>query len=126
MIGRVSYICNKYSKANNKYLKSYEPKQELKHIYFDANNLYGYALSKFLPTSGFKWIDTKGFGMSKYTSNNSKGCVLEVDLEYSKDLRELHNDYLSAPYKIEITREMFDYQLKIVDPYTSLLVMLKN
>ena len=35
----VSYISNRYSKANNKYLKSYDPKQESKHIiYLDANN----------------------------------------------------------------------------------------
>ena len=60
MRGGVSYISNGYSKANNKYLKSYDPEQESKHIiYLDANNLYGYAKSKFLPTSGFKCIDQK-------------------------------------------------------------------
>ena len=32
MRGGVSYISNRYSKANNKYLKSYDPKQESKHI----------------------------------------------------------------------------------------------
>ena len=37
---------------SNKYLKSYDPKQESKHIiYLDANNLYGYSMPKFLPTS---------------------------------------------------------------------------
>ena len=30
-------------------------------IYLDANNLYDYAMSKFLPTTGFKWIDLKEF-----------------------------------------------------------------
>ena len=29
----------------------------------------------------------------KYSSNSSKGCVLEADLEHPKELRELHNDY---------------------------------
>ena len=29
----ISYISNRYSKANNKYLKSYHPKQESKHIH---------------------------------------------------------------------------------------------
>ena len=117
--GGVSYISNRYSKANNKYLKSYDPKQESKHIiYLDVNKFYGYAMSKFLPTSGFKWIDPKEFDLNKYTSNSSKGCVLEVDLEYTKELRGLHNDYSLAPDKIEIKREMLsDYQLKIADHY---------
>ena len=53
-----------------------------KHMYLDASNLYGYAVSKFLPTSGFKCIDPKEVDLNKYTSNISKGCVLEVDLEY--------------------------------------------
>ena len=101
--GRTSHISNRYSKANNKYLKSYDPKQESKHIiYLDVNNLYGYAISKFLPTSGFKWIDPKEFDLNKYTSNSSKGRILEVDLEYPKELRELHNDYPFSPDKIEI------------------------
>ena len=38
--GGMSYISNRYSKANNKYLKSDDPKQELKNItYLEANNL---------------------------------------------------------------------------------------
>ena len=79
---------------NSNSSKSYDRKQKSKHIiYLDANNLYSYAMSKFLPTSGFKWIDSKEFSLNKYTSNSSKRCVLEVDLEYPKELRELHNDY---------------------------------
>ena len=69
----VSYICNGYSKASNNYLKSYDPQQESKHIiYLDANNLYGYAISKFYPTNGFKWFDLKTFDLNKYNSNSSK------------------------------------------------------
>ena len=118
MRGGVSYISNRHSKANNKHLKSYNPKQESKHIYIDANKLYGYAMSKFLPTSGFKWIDPKEFDLNKYASSSSKECVLKVDLEYPEELRELHNDYPLAPDKIEIKREMLsDCQLKIADLY---------
>ena len=117
--GGFSYVSNRYSKANNKYLKSYDPKQESKHIiYLDVNNLYGYAMSKFLPTSRFKWIDPKEFDLNKYSSNSLRGCVLEVDLEYPKELRELHIHYLLAPDKTDIKREMlFDYQLKIPNHY---------
>ena len=60
--GRISYISNRYSKSNNNYLKSYDPKQESKPIiYLDTNNLYGYAMPKFFTTSGFKWTDPKEF-----------------------------------------------------------------
>ena len=46
MRGGVSYISNRYSKANNRYLKSYDPKQESIHIiHLDINNLYHYVMS---------------------------------------------------------------------------------
>ena len=55
MRGRLYNISKRYSKANSKYLKPYDRKQESKHIIqFDANNLHGHAMSKVLPTGGFK------------------------------------------------------------------------
>ena len=50
-------------------------------------------MSKFLPTSGFKWINPKESDLNKYTSNSSKGRVLEFDLKYPKELQVLDNDY---------------------------------
>ena len=80
------------------------------------NNLYGYAMSKFLPISGFKQIDPQEFNLNEYTDNSSRGCVLEVNLENPKELQELHNDYPLALDKIKIKREMLSkYQLKIAD-----------
>ena len=64
-------------------------------IYLDANNLYGYAMSK------FQMDISKMFNLNKYTSNSSKVCIIEVDLEYPKELRELHNGYPLAPEKIK-------------------------
>ena len=84
-------------------------------------------MRKFLPTSGFKYIDTKELDSSKYTSNSSKGCVLDVDLEHPKELRELHNDYPLAPDKIEIKREMLsEYQQKIADLYNTTIGNVKK
>ena len=61
--GRSSYISMRYSKANNKYLKSYDQKQEEKYIiYLDADNLYRYVISKFLLIGRLKWIHHKTFG----------------------------------------------------------------
>ena len=70
-------------------------------------------------------MDPKEFDLNKYTSNSSKGCFLEIDREYTKKLRKVHNDYPLAPDKMEIKREMLsDYHLKIDDLYN--LAMLKN
>ena len=119
MRGGFFHVSNRFSKTSNKYLKSYYPKQESQYIvYLDTNSLYGYRMSKFLPTSGFKWIDLKEFDLNKYTSNSSKGCAFEVGLEYPKALRELHNYYPITPDKIEIKRGIFpNCQLKFADLY---------
>ena len=43
-----------YAKSNNKYLTNYIISSYLMH--FDANNLYGQAMSQKLPVDGFKWV----------------------------------------------------------------------
>ena len=95
-------------------MKSHDLKQQSKHdLYLKTNNLYGHAMSKFLATSGFKWLDLKEFDLNKYNSDNSKGCVLKVDFEYPKELRELYNHY-----KTKIKREILsEYQLKAANLY---------
>ena len=48
--GGVSYIIKRYVKANNKYMKNYDPKKVLKFVlYLDMNNLYGWAMNDYLP-----------------------------------------------------------------------------
>ena len=65
--------------------------------------------------------------MNTYTSSSSKGYVLEVDLEYPKELHKLRNDYPLALDKIEIKREMLSvYQLKIADLYNIPISNVKN
>ena len=60
MRGGISYIANRYGKANNKYMREYDEKAPSKYImYLDANNLYGWAMSQYLPTGGFKWMTEK-------------------------------------------------------------------
>ena len=46
----ISYITKKYSKANNKYMKSYDVNEPSKFVvYFDANNLRGRTMSQYFP-----------------------------------------------------------------------------
>ena len=56
----VSTISNRYGKSNNKYMgtkyETSKPSIYMYITYLDANNLYGWAMSKPLPTHGFKWM----------------------------------------------------------------------
>ena len=72
---------------------------------------------------GFTWIDPKelDFDLDKYSRYTLKSGVLEVGLEYPKELFELHSDYRLATDKIGIKRDMlFSYQTKIADFYISI------
>ena len=120
--GGISYIANRYGEANNKYMKEYDEKAPSKYImYLDANNLYGWAMSQYLPTGGFRWMTEKQINkinLDKYKDNSKKGLILEVDLEYPKELHDLHNDYPLAAEKIKVTNDMLsDYSKKIADKY---------
>ena len=54
--GGICQSTHRYAKANNKYVKNYDKKIELSYLtYLNANNLYGWAMSKKLPVNGFKW-----------------------------------------------------------------------
>ena len=99
--GGISMISNRHGKANNSYMDDeYDDKRATKYItYLDANNLYGWAMCKPLATHGFKWMDDDELTSWKnYGSSNA--CILEVDLEYSKHLHDLHNDYPLAPERL--------------------------
>ena len=72
----VSMISNRYGKANNKYMgKSFKEREPSKYItYLDANNLYGWTISKPLPMHGFKWMN-----VSELKTWENHSCILEVD-----------------------------------------------
>lgn len=120
--GGISYIVNRYSKANNKYMKEYYENKPSKYImYLDANNLYGWAMSQYLPTGGFKWMTQKqidNIDLAKYKEDSKNGLILEVDLKYPQDLHNFHNDYPLAPEKVKVTDSMLsNYSKRIADKY---------
>ena len=110
MCGGVSYIANRYGKANNKYMKEYDEKAPSKYImYLNANNLYGWAMSQYFPTGNFKWMrdrEIKQIDLGKYKADGKKGLILEVDLEYSQELHGLHSDYPVCPEKVRMSNDM--------------------
>ena len=117
--GGVSMISHRHSIANNKYMmKNYDPDKEIKSInYLDANNLYGWAMCEPLPVGNFKMYDDLKERLSEgkakikekiierlenWKSGSKQGYIIEVDLEYPKELHDLHNSYPLAPEKIKV------------------------
>ena len=118
--GGVSYITKRYAKANNKYMNDYDPKKQSTFIsYLDMNNLYGWAMSEYLPYEGFKWLkNVDKFDVMSINEKSPIGYFLEVDLEYPDELHELHNDYPLAPEKLAIPSDMLSkYCKEIADKY---------
>ena len=55
--GGICHAVDRYTKANNQYMKDCDASKESSYIqYLDANNLYGAAMSEKLPINGFKWV----------------------------------------------------------------------
>ena len=120
--GGICHSIHRYAKANNKYMKNYNNNEESSYIqYLDANNLYGWVMSKNLPVNGFKWLDNdKTAGPSSlersakhvineefiknYSENDKKGYILEVDVKYPKKLHELRSDLPFLPERMEINK----------------------
>src|SRR6218665_1535597 len=103
--GGINTISNRYGKANNKYMEEeYDSSKPSSFItYLDANNLYGWAMSKPLPTHGFEWMsDDEINNWREITERDGLGCILEVDLAYPKDLHDLHNGYPLAPESVKL------------------------
>ena len=94
-------ICKRYSKANNKYMKNYDPTKPSKYLsYIDVNNLYGWAMSGYLPYGGFSWLkNVDNFDVNSISEKSPIGYILEVDLKYPDELHVLHNDYPLASEK---------------------------
>ena len=60
-------------------------------------------------TGNFRWMTDKEINkidLGKYKKDCKKGLILEVDLEYNKNLHELHNDYPVALEKVKISKNM--------------------
>ena len=118
MRGGISYIANRYGKANNKYMSEYDEKEPSKYImYLDANNLYGWAMSQYLPTGGFKWLTEKQINkinLAQYNEDSNKGLLIEVDLEYPKELHDLHNDYPVAAERVCVNKDMLSEYCKTI------------
>ena len=105
--GGICHAILRYAKAKNKYMKDYNKDEEESFLqYNDANNLYGFAISELLPDDGFEWMEdlSKLYEefMKNHDENSDKGYILEVDVEYPKNLHDLHSDLPFLPERMKI------------------------
>ena len=98
--GIYRYAIHRYVKANNKCMKNYDKNKESSHIKcLDASKLYEWVIS---PADGFKWEKyiskfNEDF-IKNYDEDSDKGYILEVDVEYPKNVHDLHSD---LPFLLE-------------------------
>ncbi len=101
--GGISQVCSKrYAKANNKYLPNYDSEKDSNYLmYFDANNLYGWAMSQSLPYGKLEWVEEKDYekalmniviSSQEELNEEEEGYYFEVDLRYPSDLHNKHKD----------------------------------
>ena len=118
--GEISCIAKIYVKANNKYMNDYSPKKPSTFIsYLDMNNLYGWAISEYLPYEGFKWLkNVDEFDVMSINEKGRVGYFLEIDPKFPDELHELHNNYPVAPEKIVVSSDMLSkYCKKVAEKY---------
>ena len=102
--GGICHVMHRYAKANNKYMKDYNKNEEESFLeYFDANNLYGRAMSQPLPVDGFDWLKDlskidEDF-IKNYDKDSDKGYILEVDIKYL-----VHSDLPFLPKRMKIDK----------------------
>ena len=79
-------------------------------MYWDPNNLYGWAMNQPLPYCDFNFLTKKKiseFCLNSISENSQIGYILELDPEYCKKLHDSHSDYPFAPEKLKISSDMF-------------------
>ena len=76
-------------------------------------------MSEYLPYEEFEWLkNADEFNVMSINEKNPIGYFLEVDLEYSDKLHELHIDYPLAPEKLAVSSDMLSkYCKEIADSY---------
>ena len=79
-------------------------------------------MAQHLPIGNFQWLSEKkinNINLASYKDDSNKGIILEVDLEYPKELHNLHNDYPVAPEKMKINPNILsNYCSKIREKYS--------
>ena len=87
----------------------YDPDKESIYLeYVEASNHYGWAMLQNLPTHRFLWKEAGDFTPEKIdelVKKDRRGYLVEVDVEYLKELHENHNELSFLAERMKIGRE---------------------
>ena len=112
MRGVISNISHRYATSNHPSMDLYNENEEPRTLTYQyANSLYSWEMSQMLPRRGFKWVS------KEIDVPDQLGYILEVDLEYPKELHDKHNLYPLAPVHVQVTNDVLSpFQRKHFPP----------
>ena len=93
-----------------------------KLLYIEANNLYGWAMSQYLPTSEFEKLqlpeeyilDQIVEDLRFIPDNNEFGYFIECDLEYPAEIKEKPENFPLCPYQTKADSNLFSDHMNSV------------
>ncbi|CAC5392627.1 unnamed protein product [Mytilus coruscus] len=113
------YICGKEFEENNKVREHDHLSGKYRgaacqscNTKEDANNLYGWSMSKKLPTKDFKWEEDPDYYKKV---PKGRGCLIKCDLKYTDKCKKKTIKYPLAPEKTRPKKEeLSNYQLNLL------------
>jgi len=130
--GGISTISTRYGKANNPLIEGFDPSQPTKYVmYWDMNNLYGYAESQYLPLNNFRFLspdEITSLDLMSISAESPIGYIYDCDIEYPVDKHDEHSQYPLAPEHLAVKSEMLSPVAKNLqsDIWTSASKLIPN
>ena len=124
--------------------EDFNPEEGIKYLfYFDANNVYGWAMSQYLPCGGFQfvenpffcplWMSKENLDIHNISAESDIRYIFEVDLDYPNFLQDDHKDlaFCAEHMKPPVSKQVklmttLHYKEKYVIHYRALQQAFKN
>ena len=109
IMGGTCHVILRYAKANNKYMKDYNKDEEESFLqYVMLITLMDLQRIQPLSVDGFEWIEDlskidEDF-IKNYNEDSDKGYIIEIDVEYPKNVHDLHSDLPFLPKRLKIDK----------------------